>query len=193
MADDTTTDTTTAEATATDETSTDAAPNAEVDYKDRAAAAQKVNRDLERKLKAAQKQLDDSAEASKSDQDRAVDAARKEGAAEVLKLANSRLVDAEVRAAAASLKFRDPRDAVAQLRDELPDVSVDDSGVDSKAVKSMLDRLASEKPYLVDDGKQTTSSARDAGLGATGNDDGKVTVTPGVGRLQHAYAQSSTK
>lgn len=121
--------------------------------------------DMKKKAEAHDKAL----EAAKSDQDKAVDAARKEGEKTATERSNARLVNAEVRAVAANLKFRDPHDAIAQLREQLGNVKVSDDGdVDADAVKKLLDELAKDKPYLVDDGKSQPTPAATAGIGVAG-------------------------
>jgi len=93
--------------------------------------------------------------ASRSDLDKAVDAARKEGAQTVLTAANRRLVLAEARALAAEARFRSPQVAVRSL--DLTDVTVAEDGtVDTGAITAALTRLAADEPYMVDDGAPRT-------------------------------------
>lgn len=104
--------------------------------------------DLQKKAQAHDKAL----EAAKSEQEKAVDAARKEGESAAAERANTRLINAEVRALAATAKFHDPTDAIAQLRGagKLDGIKVDDEGSpDVDAIKGLLDDLAKAKPYLV--------------------------------------------
>lgn len=114
--------------------------------------------DLKKKAQAHDKALED----AKSEQDKAVDAARKEGESAAIERANTRLVNAEVRALAAAAKFHDPTDAISQLRGtgKLDGVKIADDGtVDSDAVQALLKDLAEAKPYLVvdDSGKPAPS------------------------------------
>jgi hypothetical protein len=103
-------------------------------------------------------------EAGKSDLEKAVEAARKEGAQTAMQTANARLVKAEARALAASAKFRDPSDAVAFLGD-LSTVRVSSEGdVDADSLKAALDDLAKAKPYLLAEEKPTRPTG-DAGQG----------------------------
>lgn len=105
------------------------------------------------KSKAAE--LDKVREASQSDLERAVTAARKEGAQQATTAANQRLVRAEARALAAGAKFRDPSDAVAFLGD-LSKVRVSTDGeVDTDALNQALADLAKSKPYLLQEEKPT--------------------------------------
>lgn len=148
----------------------------------------------ERRAKAAEAELEKHRKASQSDQEKALDTARKEGESAADERWKTRTVSAEVRAAAAALKFHDPRDAVVQLHGQLGDITVDDDGeVDGKAIEKLLADLKERKPYLVDEGKQTTAPARDAGLGAAGNGSSAANVQPGIGRLRHAYETSGKK
>lgn len=146
----------------------------------------------EARAKAAEAELEKLRNASKTEQERAVDAARKEGASEAAQKANERLIRAETKAIAATAKFHDPGDVIAQLGSQLADIEVDDEGeVDAKALKALVDRLAKDKPYLVNAGTGT-ASASDAGIGTTGTA-GRVEVAPGVDRMRAAYANSPTK
>lgn len=101
-------------------------------------AAEKAARD-------AQAELDKLRKDSMSDQERAVAEAKAEARAEVLTQANQRLLRAEVRAAAAG-KLADPDDALGLL--DLPSFMDDDGEINTKAIKSAIDKLVSSKPYL---------------------------------------------
>lgn len=140
---------------------------------------------------AAEAELEKLRTAGLSEQERAVSAARKEGETEATKRANDRIVRSEAKVLAATAKFRDPGDVIAQLGTQLADITVDDDGeVDQKALKKLVDDLATAKPYLLDTGS-TTATAADAGIGTTGS---QQTADPGPGRarLAAAYATSST-
>ncbi len=103
--------------------------------------------------------------ANQTEYEKAVKAAYEEGKSEVLTAANQRLIQAEVRALAASQGFRDPHDAIAQLRDRLGDVAVTDDGVDVDALRTALTDLSTAKPYLLQDNKPG-APAPDPGQGA---------------------------
>lgn len=97
-------------------------------------------------LKAKAAEFDALAEQQKSDAEKAVDAARREGRSEALKAANDRLLKAEVRAAAAQ-KLADPADAVRLL--DLASFAVGDDGeIDGAAIAAAVDQLVTDKPYL---------------------------------------------
>jgi hypothetical protein len=115
---------------------------------DRVARTQQKFADYDQ-LKSAAAELDKVRDASRSDLERAVEAARKEGAQVATQAANSRLVKAEARALAAGAKFRDPSDAVAFLGD-LSSVKVTaDGDVDTASLEKALADLAKAKPYLL--------------------------------------------
>lgn len=87
--------------------------------------------------------------ANQSETEKAVAAARKEGAVEARKASDARLVRAEARALAAEAQFRDPA-RVVRLLDGLDDVTVgEDGGVDTDAIRRQLSELSEEAPYLV--------------------------------------------
>lgn len=89
-------------------------------------------------------------EQNKTELERAVDKASQEARQQYAATANTRLIRSEVKAAAAALGFHDPADAAVQLHDHFGDIAVTDDGdVDEKAVKALIDELATTKPYLV--------------------------------------------
>jgi hypothetical protein len=96
-------------------------------------------------------------ESQMSDQEKAVAAAKAEGAKEALATANGRLLRAEVRLAAAG-KLADPEDAVRFL--DLDEFKVDDDGnVDTRAVAAAVDALIDKKPYLAASATRPTGNA----------------------------------
>lgn len=62
--------------------------------------------------------------------------------------ATQRAIRAEVKSAAAALKFKDPGDALRML--DLEDLTDDDGEVDEDAVSEALKKIADAKPYLLD-------------------------------------------
>lgn len=149
-----------------------------------------LRKDAERAAKegAAHKaKLDELAEASKSDIEKAVDAARKEGAAQALATANARLVASEARALAAEVRFRDPGDAVRFL--DLGDVKVTDDGtVDAAAISKQLEQLAKDKPYLIVEQQKPVPTPAQAGIGVGGEP--SRALQPGMDRLRAAYGDT---
>lgn len=105
--------------------------------------------DLERERKARQKlerDLKKMQEATQSESEKALAAARAEGRTEALSVSNARILRAEVKAAAGGV-LQDPNDAVRML--DLDDFEVDEDGeVDAKAIEAAVIRLAKDKPYL---------------------------------------------
>jgi hypothetical protein len=87
-------------------------------------------------------------ESSKSEQQKAIDAAKAEGAQEVTGKFTARIVNAEIKASAAALGFADPGDAIA-LYGDTSAVELGDDGPDAKAIKERLEVIAKEKPYLL--------------------------------------------
>lgn len=95
---------------------------------------------------------------------------------------NSRLIKAEIRAAASGT-LADPEDAVRFI--DFTEFEVGDDGtVDGKAIRSAIDDLVKQKPYLA--GK--TRPQGDIDQGARKN--GDTNVEPGLPRLTRAYAQN---
>jgi hypothetical protein len=180
-----------AESTGTESSKTDADVNLGDAGKKALEAERNARKEADKRAKAAESELEKLRSANKTDAEKAVDAARKEGAAEALKTANTRLINAELRAVAVEAKMRDPRDAGAQLRAELDKVEVGADGeVDTDAIKALVTDLKKNKPYLFEDGTTTTSSARDAGIGASGGG-GKADPGPGRARIRSAIEASS--
>lgn len=106
--------------------------------------------------------------ATQSDTEKAVSAARREGAQEAIASANKRVVHAEARALAAEQGFRNPQLAVRAI--ELGDIKVTDDGtVDTDAITAALTGLATAEPYLLkgDDGPRTPKPDHSQGSGKT--------------------------
>lgn len=87
-------------------------------------------------------------ESSKTEQQKAIDAAKAEGAQEVTGKFTTRIVNAEIKATAASLGFKDPGDAIALFGD-ISGVKIEDDGPDAEAIKTRLADIAEKKPYLL--------------------------------------------
>jgi hypothetical protein len=139
---------------------------------------------------------DAAAEAAKTEAEKAVDATRKEGETTATERANERIVRSEAKAAAATAKFRDPDVAVKLL--DLKGIKLDDNGeVDAAALKAELDQLATDHPYLVDDGKTTKPSPqpdRSQGGGGGGGQEKPGSVAEARQRAREAReARTRTK
>lgn len=133
------------------------------DWRAKFEAQQKVNRDLEAKLKAAIPK--DEAETLRAELAKAQGReaeyaaeqerikAQREAEAAALAKANERILKAEVRAIATS-KLADPEDALHYL--DLADFQVGDDGeVDRNAVTAAVEELVKSKPYLAAQGGAT--------------------------------------
>lgn len=96
-------------------------------------------------------------DATATDAEKAVAAARDEGRAEALKEVSSRLVETEVRAAAAG-KLADPADAVRLL--DLGEFVADDGAIDRTAIGEAIAELVKAKPYLGTAGAGANGHAR---------------------------------
>lgn len=96
----------------------------------------------------------------------------------------------EVRAQAAELGFIKPQQALALLdQAELAKVTVNDDGdADAAAVKTLLEGLAKDSPFLLKPTDKTPDH-RSAGIGGTGSGT-KPDIAPGRARLEHAYANT---
>ena len=99
-------------------------------------------------LKAKATEYDQFKESSKTEQQKAIDAAKAEGAQEVAGRFTTRIVNAEIKASAAALGFADPGDAIALFGD-ISKVKVEDDGPDAEAIKARLSEIATSKPYLL--------------------------------------------
>lgn len=123
--------------------------------------------------------------ATKTDQEKDADTAAKETRTAMAQEFHTHLKAAEARAVAAELGFHDPADAA---QADLSAIKVgDDYTVDRAAVRTAVEALLTSKPYLA---KKNTASASDAGIGASGGSAAERHVSPGLGRLRAAYADS---
>jgi hypothetical protein len=126
-------------------------------FKARARAAEKEAK----RAQALEAELQSYKDRDKSETERAIEKARKEGEdatrSEITATMNRRIVRAEVKAVAGGL-LADPEDAVRLL--DLDEFSVDDDGnVDVAVIKKALVNLVTEKPYLAANGQRPQGSA----------------------------------
>lgn len=164
-------------------------PDPKIDFKDRFEAQQKVNRDLERKLKATEDSraelaaLKAQVEGREAEHKATLDAQRVKD--EALSAANQRILKAEVRAAAAG-KLNDPQDALRFL--DLSGFEVGPDGdVDGETVAAAIDDLLKNKPYLAAQGVRFQGGA-DGGArkGPVADIDGQIAAATAAG--QHLLA-----
>lgn len=127
-------------------------------------------------LKAKATKHDEDAENAKSENQKAIDAARKEGRDEATQAGNARLIAAEARALAAEAKFANPALAVRAL--DLKGVKVNDDGEpDSAAIKALLKELADTGAFVIEDGTGKKGPKPDkAQGGASGKGDASVSA-----------------
>lgn len=118
-------------------------------------------------------------EATSSEQEKAVAAARKEAADEATKGADARLKRAESRGIAAELGFQDPAEAHLYL--DLEQVPMVDGDVDTEALKKALGAVSEKRPYLL---KEQHSSSEEVGIGRKGS---APEPAPGVPRMEAAF------
>jgi hypothetical protein len=144
--------TTTDDTSATDTTTTDTATTTD-DATDLGDSGKKAldaertaKRAAEKRAKDAELELEKLRKAAMSEQDLAVATARDEARTETAGKYQSRIISAEIRAAAGG-KLADPSDAVRLL--DMSTFSLDDNDeVDSAAVVKAIDELLKSKPYL---------------------------------------------
>lgn len=110
-------------------------------------------RDAEARAKAAER----AAREATSDREKAIAEAKAEARREILDEANSRLLRAEVKAAAAG-RFTNPEVAV-KLLDLSAFKVADDGSVDTKAITAAIDKLLDDEPYLAVKTTVVTGSA----------------------------------
>jgi hypothetical protein len=155
------------------------------------ALARKHEKEAKR-LQGLESDMEKLREASQTEQEKALADARKEAAStattEATTKANRRVLTAEIKAAAGT-KLADPADAVRLL--DLDSFDIDDDGeVDQKAITAAIQDLLKTKPYLAANGKLPTPSADGGPRRGT---DSAENVSPGIGRLRHAYSTTSKK
>ncbi len=118
-------------------------------------------------------EFDKAAEAARTDQEKAVEAAKNEGRTEALTAANARLLSAEARALAAEAKFANPALVVRAL--DLKDVKVNDDGsVDADAIKAKLKEAADSGAFVIGDGEKPKPKPDRAQGGAAAKGDKSV-------------------
>lgn len=148
-------------------------------------AAEKAQRDAERRIKTMEAELAKFRDADKTELERAVEVARREAAeaakTEATQSFNRRILEAEVKTAAAG-KLSDPTDAVRLL--DLDEFAVGDDGtIDAKPIMRAIDALIKEKPYLAAVDPRRRHGSGDGG--PRGNGGGAGDDSPGeqFGRL----------
>jgi hypothetical protein len=101
-------------------------------------------------LKAKATKFDEIEAQNATELDKAIKKADADARADMSTKTNTRLVRAEVKAAASAVGFHDPADAAVLLQGKFGEVKVTDDGdVDEEAVKALVEDLAKAKPHLV--------------------------------------------
>jgi hypothetical protein len=104
-----------------------------------------------------QKELDALKGQTQTEQEKAIEAARKEARTQVMGEIGGSLISSAVEAAAATAKFHDSTDAVDKLRHRFSEITVSEAGVVDKAkVAELVKELAESKPHLVQSGSGAT-------------------------------------
>lgn len=97
-------------------------------------------------------------ESQKTETEKAIDEAKKGTETEVSQRFLSKLVGSEVKALAAALGFNDPADALAVINQaSLP---VKDDEPDTDEIKKLVEKLATDKPYLLKPGTKPAPRTR---------------------------------
>lgn len=132
-------------------------------------------------LKAAKAEYDKLLADQQTDQEKAVEAARKEGESTATQRSNALIVSMKAETIAATEKARNP-EAVVKLLD-LSGITVDDNGaIDTAALKAKVEELKTSDPYLFDDGTGTKKPKADKSQGGGGGTD-----TAGVDRGKEMF------
>lgn len=156
----------------------------------RANEAEKARKAIEKERDEYRQKWESYEADAKSDQEKAIEAARKEADTQARKeereRVNSILLKAEVRAAAAG-KLADKEDAVRLLDLDSFEVK-DDGAVDGEAISKAIEQLVESKPYLSAEGSPTPQGDPDGGTRQPAPRD----VEPGFDRLVAAYSEPKT-
>ena len=134
----------------------------EVNWQERFEHLQKVNRDLEKKVKGEAGTLRDQvaelqAKIEGKEKEYAAEQERRKVEMEALSKANQRILKAEIRAQATA-KLADPADALLYL--DMSSFEVGDDGeVDAQAITAAIDDLIASKPYLAAQGRRFQGGA----------------------------------
>lgn len=161
----------------TEESAQGGEKQAESNWQEKFEAQQKVNRDLEKKLKGEAgnlKQENEELRAQLEGREKEYEAEqeRRKVEADALEKANQRIRQAELRAAAKG-ELADPEDALLYL--DLSSFEVgDDGSVDTTAMSAAIKDLIETKPYLAAQGGKRFQGSADGGAR---NEDGPVQLS----------------
>lgn len=104
-------------------------------------------------------------QSQKTDTEKAIDEAKQGATTEVTQRFLSKLVSSEVKALASALGFNDPADALSVI--DVSSLPVKDDEPDTDAIKALVEKLATEKPYLLKAGKPVPRTRPKPGKGDT--------------------------
>lgn len=158
----------------------------------RAKTEEKARKAAERERDEFKDRLEKLEADSKSDTEKAIEAARKEAADEAVKKERERtnklLLTAEVRAAAAG-KVADKEDAVRLL--DLGEFKVNEDGsIDQEAISKAIDKLVEAKPYLAGGDPKKPNGSGDGGPRPDPPSKDQPDLV-GPSRIRAAYAESA--
>jgi hypothetical protein len=139
-------------------------------------------------LKAKAAEHDKALEAQKTAEQRAQEEADKANKRAQSLLAGS--VRNQIKALAAE-KFADPEDPPGFL--DVTRYASEDGEIDTDAIRADLDDLLARKPHLGKPDPKPRPPAPTRAQGSSGNGAQEANVTPGMGRLRHAYSSSNPK
>lgn len=97
-------------------------------------------------------------ESQKTETEKAIDEAKQGATTEVTQRFLSKLVGSEVKALASAAGFNDPADALAVI--DQASLPVKDDEPDAEAIKKLVEKLATDKPYLLKTGTKPTPRTR---------------------------------
>lgn len=103
-----------------------------------------------------QKELDELKGATQTEQEKAIEAARKEARDQAYGEIGGSLVESAIEVAASAAKFFDSTDAVNSLRPRFSEITVTAGVVDKAKVAELVKQLAESKPHLVQSGSGAT-------------------------------------
>lgn len=128
-------------------------------------------------------------EKAKREAEKALANARDEAAAAARAEVMAERVLDKIEVAAAG-KFIKTSDATLHLRDRAAEF-IKDGAIDTEGIAKAVDKLLEDEPHLAANTKTPVPSPGRVGIG-TGSTSASDAVKPGLGRLQHAYAQTTT-
>lgn len=135
-------------------------------------------------VKAMRDEYEQYKESQKTESEKAIDEARKATETEVSQRFLAKLVTAEVKAIAGVLGFNDPADAMQAI--DMAALPVKDDEPDTDAIRKAVEKLATDKAYLL---KQGTPRVRTRPKPAQGEQENDDTPAGGKGKAAAALRQ----